>query len=201
MTGSFLDEPAGTREEIMRATYLALCEYGYAGLTVERIGEEFPKSKSLIYHHYEGKDDLLLDFLSFVIEYFEAEMPVGDATGADARLEAVLDHVLVTPLPDRRRDFRRAMVELRAQAAHDPEYREQFTRHDRFFRERIAALVAEGVEAGVFRAVDPEAVAAMLNTTLEGAIAASVTTEDPPVEAVREQVDEYVRAVLHAGPE
>lgn len=37
---SFLDSPEGTREEIMRATRLALCEHGYADLTIQRIVEE-----------------------------------------------------------------------------------------------------------------------------------------------------------------
>lgn len=41
---SFLEEPQTTREEILRATYRTLCEYGYADLTVQRIGAHFEKS-------------------------------------------------------------------------------------------------------------------------------------------------------------
>jgi AcrR family transcriptional regulator len=198
-TDSFLESPEGTREEIMRATYLALCEHGYADLTVERIGEAFDKSKSLIYHHYDGKDDLLLDFLEFVLERFEGTVPFDDDGESEAHLQAVLDHVLATPLPDERREFAKAMVELRAQAAHDEDYRDHFTRHDRFVRDRIAAIVEEGIEAGVFADVDPEAVATFLVTTINGAMTGRVTSDDDTAPVVRREATRYIRAVLQEG--
>jgi AcrR family transcriptional regulator len=68
----FDDEPADTREAIMQATYRALRAHGYARLTIQRIGDEFPKSKSLLYHHYDGKDDLLLEFLSYMLDWRES---------------------------------------------------------------------------------------------------------------------------------
>jgi AcrR family transcriptional regulator len=195
-TGSFLDAPEDTREEIMRATYLALCEHGYADLTVDRIGAEFPKSKSLIYHHYGGKDDLLLEFLRFLLERFERALPFDDADGADEHLRAVLDHVLATPLSEDRRDFAKAMVELRAQAAHDERYRDFFTRHERFFRERIAALVETGIEAGVFADVDADAEATFLLTVVTGSMTQRVTSDRDPTATVRDRVDDYLRATL-----
>ena len=247
---SFLEAPEGTREEIMRATYLALCEHGYASLTIQRISDEFPKSKSLIYHHYDGKDDLLIDFLEFVLERFEKTVSfedavehgstsprspsahedadeqnssssasqtqqdaVGtssdepavaiapaDATGADEHLRAVLDHVLVTPLPDERRKFTRAMVELRAQAAHDERYRDHFTRSDRFFRDRIAAILASGIDDGIFADVDPEAVATFLITVINGSMTQRVTSNDDTAGTVRDQVETYVQSILLEQP-
>jgi AcrR family transcriptional regulator len=195
----FLESPDGTREEIMRATYLALCEHGYADLTVERIGDHFPKSKSLIYHHYDGKDDLLLSFLSFLLERFEADVPFEDDEGPEAHLDALLDHMLAAPLPDRRREFMRAMVELRAQAAHDERYRDYFTRHDAVFAERIAAVVEAGVEAGAFAPVDPDAVADFLLAAVVGGMHQRVTSDRWNAEEVREAVDEYVETVLEAA--
>ena len=198
-TDAFLDAPEGTREEIMRATYLALCEHGYANLTVQRISEEFPKSTSLIYHHYDGKDDLLLDFLEFVLERFESTVAPADEDGPAEHLRAVVDHVLATPLPPERRDFARAMVELRAQAASDERYRDHFTRSDRFFRDRIAAIVASGIESGVFRDVDPESVATFLVTVFNGSMTERVTSDDDNAATVRDGVETYVEAVLLTG--
>jgi AcrR family transcriptional regulator len=193
---SFFESPDGTRGEMMRATYRALCAHGYADLTIERIGEEFPKSKSLIYHHYDGKDDLLVDFLSFMLERFEATMPFEDAEGADEHLEAILDYVFASPLPDGRREFVGAMLELRAQATHDAAYREHFTRHDRFVADRVRDIVEYGVEQGTFRDVDPEVVAAFLLATFNGSMLRRVTSEDDDATAVREELDAYLRATL-----
>ncbi|MFC4549262.1 MULTISPECIES: TetR/AcrR family transcriptional regulator [Halorussus] len=196
---SFLNDPADTREAIMKATYLALCEHGYAGLTIQRIGDDFEKSKSLLYHHYDSKDELLLDFLEFMLEEFAASVPeIGESRPRD-HLEAILDGIVDADLPEERREFRQAMVELRAQAANDERYREQFARHDEFFRGRLEDVVETGIEEGVFRPVDPSRVAAYLMTVVSGAMTQSVTAETDPSEQVREELDRYVEATLLAG--
>jgi len=183
----------------MRATYLALCEHGYADLTVQRIGEEFPKSKSLIYHHYDGKDDLLLDFLSYMLDQYEGAVPLQGGEGADERLAAILDYAFATPLPDERRNFTEAMVELRAQAAHDERYREHFTRHDRFVADQVVTVVERGAEEGVFREGDADAVAQFLLSVLNGAMLQRVTSDAEATAEVRDHLDSYLRTTLLAG--
>ena len=192
----FVDDPSDTREAIMAATYLALAEHGYADLTIQRIGDEFEKSKSLLYHHYEGKDDLLVDFLEFMLEHFEEAIPFEESEGADAILDTVLDNVLLSPPDDGHEEFFRTMVELRAQSAHDAAYRDYFARSDQFFRDRIADLIREGIEEGVFREVDPEATATLLQTIVVGAMFQRATTGEGPGRPLREEVDAYVRARL-----
>ncbi|MFC6725598.1 TetR/AcrR family transcriptional regulator, partial [Halobium palmae] len=159
---SFLTDPTGTREQIMRATYLALREHGYADLTIKRIGGEFEKSVSLLYQHYDGKDELLLEFLSFMLDEFQRSLPPLSADDPATHLDAVLDHAFAPDPPTECREFEATMVELRAQAASDERYRERFTDHDRFFRDRLARVLRAGIEDGTFREVDPEAVAAFL---------------------------------------
>lgn len=193
---SFLDSPNGTREEIMRATYLALCEYGYADLTIQRIGEVFPKSQSLIYHHYDSKDELLLELLEFVLDRYETTLPSVETDDAEDRLRALLDHALAPTIPTERERFIAAMVELRAQATHDDRYRDHFTRHDRFFRDRIADIVASGVDDGVFSPVNADAVATFLVSTITGTMTRQVTTEGVDVGGLREQADSYVEKTL-----
>jgi AcrR family transcriptional regulator len=193
---SFFIDPQNTREELMRATYLALCECGYADLTIQRISDEFPKSKSLIYHHYDGKDELLLDFLEFMVDCFEGEVPFENTDGADEHLRSVLDHVLATPLPNKRRGFAKAMVELRAQAAHDERYRDHFTRSDQFFRDRIASIIESGIEEGVFKEVNPDDAATFLVTIINGSMTERVTSDHDSARTLRAQVEEYVTYTL-----
>jgi len=194
----FPEEPSDTQTAIMKATFDALVAYGYAGLTIDRIGEFFPKSKSLLYHHYEGKDDLLLDFLERLIESREAEFSPREDVDARTRLERLLEGIAASEMSDADRGFSRALVELRAQAAHDEDYREHFTRSDQFFREWIADIVRDGIEEGVFREVDPEQVAATIHVLAGGILTERVTSDDPQVEAVRAELDAYVQARLLA---
>jgi AcrR family transcriptional regulator len=199
-TPAFLAEPETTRESIMRATYLALCDHGYAGLTIQRIGESFGKSKSLLYHHYDDKDELLLAFLQFMLEEYESSLPEADA-GGDAldRLDALLDGMLTPSLSAEERGFTAAMIELRAQAAHDERYREQFADHDRFFGEQLVEVVADGIESGLFRDVDADEVAEFLSTTVAGAMTRRVTGGgDRAATATRTALDGYVQRVLLA---
>ena len=193
---AFRGEPETTREAIMKATFHALCEHGYADLTIQRIADRFEKSKSLLYHHYDSKDDLLLDFLSFMLEEYERSMPQAWDEGADAHLDEIFDRVFAEDIPDERREFERAMSELRAQAAHDDRYREHFTRHDTFFRDRLRAVVESGIEAGVFRDVDPEDVASFLHTVIGGELLHRSTADLNLTSAVREQLRSYVDDTL-----
>jgi len=172
----FFESGSGdTEDELMAATYRALCEHGYADLTIERIGAEFEKSNSLLYHHYDGKDDLLVGFLEYTLERFRDDVPSESTGDPWEDIRRLLDHALAPTVADERGDFERAIVELRAQAAHDRSYREAFTAHDRFFEERLAADIRDGVATGRFRDVDPERVASLVHTALTGAMTRRAT--------------------------
>ncbi|MDZ7702478.1 MAG: TetR family transcriptional regulator C-terminal domain-containing protein [Halobacteriales archaeon] len=195
----FDDEPASTREAIMEATYRALCTHGYADLTIQKIGDEFTKSKSLVYHHYDGKDELLLDFLEFMLERFEADVIGDGAADAADHLEALLDHVVPETLGEDRAAFRRAMIALRAQAAHDDAYRDHFSRSDALFHDHLAGLIERGVEDGSFREVDPDRVASFLLTAIDGAMLRRATTDnEAAARETRRELDAYLAARLLA---
>jgi AcrR family transcriptional regulator len=197
---SFVDDPDSTREAIMEATYTALCEHGYADLTIQRIADEFPKSKSLLYHHYDGKDELLLDFLEFMLDRFEENVVCDEDLDARDRLDAVFDHVLAVDLPEDREAFTSAMIELRSQAAHDGDYEAYFTRSDRVFRQRLERIVEAGIEEGAFRDVDVGRVASFLQTVIVGSMTQRATAEsDDALRATRAELDEYVHFRLLAG--
>lgn len=193
----FPADPEDTRVEILKATYDALCEHGYADLTIDRIGQHFPKSKSLLYHHYDGKDDLILDFLAYLLGTFEAGLGLDSEADAHARLQQLLDRVLS---PDQHPDavaLRQAIVELRAQGATDAEYRQHFTDHDQFFLARLSEIVADGIEEGVFREeLDPQQVATMLHTLVGGSMVYRATSDDHDIAAVRAEVDAYIERRL-----
>jgi len=193
-------EPEDTEAALMAATYRALCTHGYAGLTIQKIGEEFEKSNSLLYHHYEGKDDLLVEFLGYMLDRFEADVPFEEVDDPGDELQRLIDHVLAPTVDEERREFTSAMIELRAQAAHDPAYREAFTRHDRFFHDRLATVVRDGIEAGVFREVDADGVASLVQTTFNGAMLQRATTDPDdggvPVDDVRRELEAMLDARL-----
>ena len=198
----FADTQSGdeTRVALMEATYEALSKHGYADLTIERIGEAFEKSPSLIYHHYDSKDALLVDFLEFMLDRFEADVALDDHEDAHAQLQALLDHALADSIDADRYAMTSAITELRAQAPHDETYREHFTRSDRFFHDRITGIIERGIDQGVFRNVDPDRMAEMLLVAINGAMTERVTTtKEATTRSVREELDAYIRVRLLVG--
>ncbi|MXR51510.1 TetR family transcriptional regulator [Halovenus sp. WSH3] len=202
MPDPFESAPENTRTEIMQAAYDALREHGYSGLTMDRIDEQFPKSKSLIYQHYDGKDDLLVGLLAFLLERFEASVPEEATDDPEGQLREMLNHAIPTAPEPERTEFERAMTELRAQAAHDDAYREQFTRTDQFFHDRMAMVVRQGIASGVFREVDPDRAASFLMSVIHGTVNRQITTTDDDIgQTVQEELDAYIEHRLLAGDE
>ena len=188
-------EPTDAREDIMRATYHVLCERGYAGLTMRAIAEEAGTSKSLIHYHFDTKEELLLAFLERFLDRLDRflEEIESETDDHEARLLAFVERFVVQPEDADRQAFWRALLELRLQAAHQEAFREQLAANNEAIREALATIIAEGVEDGTFRAVDPEQTAGLVLDALEGARTrqATLDSEDAPI-AAREAVCEHV---------
>lgn len=106
------DDPL--KAEIMRATYRALIEQGYSDLTIQGIADEFPKSKSLLYYHYDGKDDLIASFLGFATDRFRREIEV-EIDDPEAQLRALVDQLVPESLDEGEYRVQVALLELRSE--------------------------------------------------------------------------------------
>lgn len=71
-----------TEAELVEATYRALCKHGLASLTISGISRESSKSPSLLYYHYDSKDELVATCLDVLLTYVETafEEPMTAAT-------------------------------------------------------------------------------------------------------------------------
>lgn len=189
------EEPADTKEEILVATYEALAKHGYAELTIAKIGDEFEKAPSVIYHHYDDKEALVLDCLEFLLERFEASLTGGPEEAPDVALRRFVDETFeaITDEPAR---LVTTLVELRVRATHD-DFHEHFTRSDRLFHDHLVAIVRRGVDDGTFADCDPDRVAALLLTTLTGALYRATTSDaEAALEATRTELYAYLEARL-----
>lgn len=199
-------EPATTREAIMHATYDTLLKHGYDGLSISRIADKCGLSKSSIYHHFDDKADLLMAFTDFTIEQFEQGF-ADESTGDPVEdLYTYLNVILgIYPIKrDRPADSERMSIwiEIRSQAIHEPVFAEKFTETTDKYIERLAEIIANGVEQGVFNDVDPEKTSTYLLNTVDGAILNMTTRSDDPRQMVWEKMDEYIRTnVIRGDPD
>lgn len=181
--------PGETRDQIMEATYRALAQHGYADLTIQRIADEFEKSKSLIYYHYDDKDDLLADFFSFMRDRFERDILGDPGDEPREKLERILEHALPVDAPGKKKNFLGAIVELKGVSASEKRFREEFSRTDEFLRESIEKVLRDGVDSGCFSSdIDPESFAALVVSAVNGAMADAVTGSGSSARATKEAI-------------
>ncbi|MDZ7730894.1 MAG: TetR/AcrR family transcriptional regulator [Natrialbaceae archaeon] len=210
MEGLF-SNPETTREAILGAAFRALCEHGYADLTIDSIGAEFDKSPSLVYHHYEDKDDLMVGLLEYLLEEFQtmvAEDSIPEAadeatpeSSAEWLTLFINRHIDIDPPGRRTEQFLLAIIELRAQATHNSAYRDHFDRSDRIFHQILTDIIQSGIDDGTFTArdIDPAAVAATLLAIATGAACHRGSTKDQQwLAPIVDETHQYVQCRLYA---
>jgi AcrR family transcriptional regulator len=170
----------------MRGTYEALCEHGYTELTAQDIADRTDKSKSLLFYHYDSKEDLLADFLEFLFERFDERVAETRDLPPVERLATFVDWFLYGPEENDRQSFHVAMLELRTQAPYNEAFRVKLRKGDDQLREVLEEILREGLEAGEFNAHDPEETAALLIAAFDGARIRQLTIgRDEYLEEVR----------------
>ncbi|WP_276276067.1 TetR family transcriptional regulator C-terminal domain-containing protein [Haloarcula regularis] len=96
-----------------------------------------------------------------------------------------------------------AMMELLSHAPHNERFHERLTAYERRVVDDLAAIIEDGIDAGVFRDVDPESTAAYLLMTADGTAGAVMALGMADVEVmVRDRLFDYVgTTVLAEGVE
>ena len=188
-------EHGDTRTEIMEATFRAVSEHGYAGLRMRDIGEEMEKSRQVIHYHFDGKYDLLAQFLEYIVEQYEASVAVDRDVPPREELELRIRQCLFGPEFESFDHWERMKVyhELFSHAQHDERHREIFDEHHRRIRDGITEVVAAGIDQGVFREVDPERTGQLVTDVIHAARGRKLSLghDDAPEEALR-AIDEFV---------
>src|SRR6056297_754308 len=124
-----------TIDDLMEATYCALCKHGYAELTMQDIAAESTKSKGTLHYHFEGKQDLLESFLEFLLDRFEERTETIPGETPAEQLHEFLDELLTPADEDSAEEFRTAILEIKAQSPYNEAYREKLSGFDAALRD------------------------------------------------------------------
>jgi AcrR family transcriptional regulator len=186
-----------TKVAMMEATYRALCQHGYSDTSISKIAAEFEKSKSLLYYHYDDKEELLEDFLHYMLDQLEADLESIEAETAHDELLSLVDRLLPEDIDDEQMRFRRAVLELRAQAPYHETYREQFARSDELILSTLVDVIERGIENGEFRPVNSRGKAEFIYSLAYGAMERGIPLDDPAIlNSARETVVSHLEAQL-----
>jgi AcrR family transcriptional regulator len=193
----FSDKPDETKTAILKATFDALVEHGYADLTIDRIGHHFSKSEGVVFYHYEEKDEILLDLLDYLLERFvQIGVPISNDGCPETQLRTLLNQVISRASGQQARDYEIVLTELRMRAAQDEEFRELIDKSQDIFRNKVKEITRNGIESGDFREADPDLVADFLTTLVSGEIFEQVTSSTS--RSIQSEVDNYIEYRLLA---
>jgi AcrR family transcriptional regulator len=169
-----------TKSEIIDGTNRALCEHGYAGLTMKKIADESSMTTAAIHYHFDTKEELLNAFLDDLIERLKSKLD-SEASDPRERFTAFLDAAFTSSNTDAD-GFPVAIMELKSQAPFQELFRERFRDLDEMMHEVVAEIVADGIEDGHFEETDPDELARLVTTTINGAHARKVSLGEGPDE-------------------
>ncbi len=180
-------------ESIMGATAAALAEHGYADLTTRAVADRVDVAKSTLHYRYDTKEGLLAAFLEYnaasnrdLFADHRDDPPLERLVALlDRNLDAIENPTLEGLLP--------AYIELHARAAHSDAFREAILESEERYRAELVDVIEDGIEAGVFRDVDPEATATLLIAVPDSAGLTQHTLGDEDVvERLRTALNELV---------
>lgn len=186
--------PTYDRDSLMDVAVTVFNERGYDGTGMEELSKRLGLSKSSIYHHVSGKEEILgiaigraLDALFAVLD--EVPDPVTTET---ARLEHVMRRsveVLATELP---------YVTLLLRVRGNSEVEQQALERRREFDRQVADLVARAAaEGGVRDDIDPHLISRLLFGTVNSLIEWYRPEGGIPVSALASSLTEVLFEGLH----
>jgi AcrR family transcriptional regulator len=157
------------REQIVRATIRCLAREGYTRLTMKKVAREAGVSQGILHYYFEDKRAMLAATLEVVTRDLDRRVAAAQSrTGRDpgARLRALVRACLEVAV--QRPEVWVVFVEFWGEMLHDRRLRDLNTAVYMRTRRLIGRLIAEGVRAGRFRAVDPARAAAVVLGLVDG---------------------------------
>ncbi len=170
------DESQESHEQMMRATYRALCAHGFANLTMQDIADEMGKSRTLLHYHYDTKDELLNAYLDRMIGWLGDRLAASETEHPVDRLAEYIHFFVIDP-DEEAQSFARAIIEMRLQAVHNETFREKLTNHYEENVAAVAGIIEDGIESGMFQEVDPSAAGEAIYTAMVGARSYQITLD------------------------
>lgn len=189
--------PPDAKARIAEAVRRALAKHGYARLTTAKIAAESEKSEAGLYYYYDTKDEMIAAFLETAADAAARDLEATEDADPATRLRAACDRLFVDRDDEAARGVNVAVMELLSHAPYNETLRAPLETLEGNALDHLATIVADGVEAGVFREVDPDGVAAFLLAAANGSTGFYLALGmDDAGAALHDQIDAYIDSLL-----
>jgi TetR/AcrR family fatty acid metabolism transcriptional regulator len=156
---------AARRQRILDAAARCFAKHGFARTRIEDVAAEARVSRALVYHHFGSKEELARQVQEHMLEEWSAAVDQAIASAPSAG-DALAAWLRVNLADTRRRPLLHAIL---ADAALLASFEDAARRSMAEWREKLVALLRDGVARGEFRAdLDVESAAEVLRAMQVG---------------------------------
>lgn len=186
--------------QIIRASVRLIAERGYHAVRVADIAAACGISSATIHYHFPGRDDLLEAALRYCLDRALERRSAGMEAAGDAcdQLLHMLDRQV--PDDDELRYEWAVWLDLWPEAARSPSVAALHADFYRDWRTVVADIITAGVDQGVFRKVDADALSVRLTALIDGlalqVLATSGAARTAAVAEMRDALPAFVDAEL-----
>jgi TetR/AcrR family fatty acid metabolism transcriptional regulator len=156
------------KSQIVKATVECISRHGYNNFSMQDVAHTAGVSKGIIHYYFLNKDDLMMSVLETVATDL-ADVLIADLQVQGSPKEKLVFFVKTCLNVVRTtKEFYQVNMDFWTQINQKEEVRHIIARHYRKLRETGAQVVAEGIQAGVFRAVEPHEYASIVIALVDG---------------------------------
>jgi AcrR family transcriptional regulator len=188
------------RDQMLAAAATLIAERGFSETRIADVAERVSASPALVIYYFKTKDNLLTEALRWSERFFyaETEEMLRSTTSLQARLETLVDWVIVPHKQTELTGDWGLWFDLWAQAFRHPELKKDRAELDAQWRDLIVRVVQTAVDAGEVPALDVDTFAIMWGSLLDGLVV-QVALDDPVVTADRARTIALVVAFKELG--
>jgi AcrR family transcriptional regulator len=151
-----------TRARILQAAQEAFAEHGYDATGMDEICRRAGVSKGAVYHHFAGKQAVLLALLNQWLAGLDAQMAAARSAAGQAPSQLLAMAAAAGPAMALAGEQVGLFLEFWAKAVRDPTVRAAVVEPYHRYQQLFADLVAAGVRDGSLAPTDPQVAARAL---------------------------------------
>lgn len=162
------DVAAERKDQIVRATVECITKHGYHNFSMQDVARTAGVSKGIIHYYFLNKDDLMMSVLDKVAGDIEGVLAddMESITDPVRKLEIFMD--VSFDVVRSTREYYQVNMDFWTQINQKQEVKQVISRHYGKFRDTCARVIAQGVEGGQFKKVDPHIFASYVLSVIDG---------------------------------
>lgn len=165
----------GRQKQIEEAALDVFIEQGFDNLTLEAVADKLGYTKQAIYYYFKNKEDLIGSFCLSIIESARddvVEICTPGKDPGDTLAELIHYYVKGTCLKEGFFALHHDLKQILAKIRNEKRKQEMYSMMEEI-PEIITSIITKGVESGMFRREDPEALSGTIFTLLSGVVSLS----------------------------